>query len=150
MASIVVLRRDVFFRIELRSHIDDSSQFDRTRGQSIVNSGTAHIFQNSLGIYGSAADIYLILKLEDFRRRNIRAHSSEGGLFKGQMFRQTCHKRWSRAHPKNSPIALSPWGWKTSHLNRQFDRLLIDTVDEGELNAAFKEMAIDPDLWFEK
>jgi hypothetical protein len=35
-------------------------------------------------------------------------------------------------------------------LHRQFDKLLIDTVDEGELNAAFKEMAIDPELWFEK
>ena len=150
MASIVVLRRDVFFRIELRSHIDDSSQFDRTRGQSIVNSGTAHIFQNSLGIYGSAADIYLILKLQNFRRRHIRVHSSEGALFKGQMFRQTCHKRWSRAHRENSPIALPSWGRQTNSLHRQFDKLLIDTVDEGELNAAFKEMAIDPELWFEK
>jgi len=144
----LILHRDVFFRVELRTFVGDSQRLSQRKGKRLVTTGTAHLFKNLWGVRGVPVDIYLSRKLHELRARHVHPLMPDGGLVASAQFRQICRQVWDGAHPRNvAPRFLSVWGWRINRFVRSYDRLLVESASAEQLKTALDKMGMGMNLW---
>lgn len=144
----LVLHRDVFPRIELRTFVGEGRKLRRGGMERLVQAGAANLFQSSR-LYGSAWDTYLWLKMSSLQQQRIHPIAPNGDLTAAVRFREICHDVWGKAHPdKIDPRWFSTWGWRTRRFVRSYDALLLESVEAGALEQTLVQMGLNLAVWF--